>query len=65
MAHHQSAGLVHQPNTTDDQNYGDIKSHFCILDAFYRTASKAEADGRLVSVDGYALRLIRFDHHTG
>jgi hypothetical protein len=41
MAHHQSAGLVHQPNTTDDQNYGDIKSHFCILDAFYRTASQA------------------------
>src|SRR5688572_12090507 len=39
MAHHQSAGLVHQPNTTDDQNDDDIKSRFCILDVFYRTAS--------------------------
>jgi hypothetical protein len=40
MAHHHSACLVHHPNTTDDHNYDDIKSHFCILDAFYRTASE-------------------------
>ena len=43
MAHHHPACLVHQPNTTDDQNDDDIKSRFCILDAFCRTASKYAA----------------------
>jgi hypothetical protein len=41
MAHHHSASLIYQTNTTDDHNYDDIKSRFCILDAFYRTASQA------------------------
>src|SRR3954462_14840713 len=45
MAHHHCAGFVRQPNTTDDHNYNAIKSSFCILGAFYRTASQS-ADHR-------------------
>jgi hypothetical protein len=39
MDHHHFPGFVHQPNTTDDHSYDAIKLPFCILGAFYRTAS--------------------------